>query len=152
MPPVLNQLNIVVRDMQASVDFYRRLGLAVDPPPNEWAAHHVEVHLPGDLTLELDSTASAKIWNSGAQPLVGNRSVIIGFGLSSRDEVDELYAHMTAGGYVGQLAPYDAFWGARYAIVEDPDGNGIGLMSPSEPNRRRSWPDPNAVEQRNAHG
>jgi hypothetical protein len=26
--------------------------------------------------------------------------------------------------------PYDAFWGARYAIVEDPNGIAVGIMSP----------------------
>ena len=146
MPPVLNQINIVVRDMEASMEFYRRLGLAVDPPPGPWAAHHVEVKLPGDLTLELDSTASAATWNKGAQPLVGNRSVIIGFGLSSRDEVDDLYATLTADGAAGQQAPYDAFWGSRYAIVEDPDGNSIGLMSPMDPTMRSAPPDINGVD------
>ena len=132
--------------MQASVEFYRRLGLAVDPPPGEWAAHHVEVKFPGDLTLELDSEASAKIWNAGAQPLVGNRSVVIGFALSSRDEVDELYADLIAAGHTGQQEPYDAFWGARYAIVEDPDGNGIGLMSPIDRARSTRAPAPNPVD------
>ena len=29
-----------------------------------------------------------------------------------------------------QQEPYDAFWGARYAVVSDPDGNGVGIMSP----------------------
>jgi uncharacterized glyoxalase superfamily protein PhnB len=33
------------------------------------------------------------------------------------------------------------FWGARYAIVEDPDGNHVGVMSPSDPDRRRAPPD-----------
>jgi hypothetical protein len=32
--------------------------------------------------------------------------------------------------------PYDAFWGARYAIVADPDGNEVGLMSPRDDDRR----------------
>ena len=27
-------------------------------------------------------------------------------------------------------------WGARYAVVEDPDGNAVGIMSPSDPDRR----------------
>ena len=36
-----------------------------------------------------------------------------------------------------QQEPYDAFWGARYAIVEDPDGNAVGLMSPIDPDRQR---------------
>jgi len=39
-----------------------------------------------------------------------------------------------------QQAPYDAFWGARYAIVEDPDGNAVGLMSPIDPDRRTAPP------------
>jgi hypothetical protein len=35
-------------------------------------------------------------------------------------------------GYVIHLEPIDAFWGARYAIIDDPDGNHIGIMSPSD--------------------
>jgi catechol 2,3-dioxygenase-like lactoylglutathione lyase family enzyme len=31
--PVLNQLNLVVRDTDASVAFYRRLGLEIDAEP-----------------------------------------------------------------------------------------------------------------------
>ena len=30
---------------------------------------------------------------------------------------------------------YDAFWGARYAIVEDPDGHTVGLMGPIDRTR-----------------
>jgi uncharacterized glyoxalase superfamily protein PhnB len=37
-------------------------------------------------------------------------------------------------------APFDAFWGARYAIVEDPDGIAVGLMSPISANRRSPPP------------
>jgi len=49
---------------------------------------------------------------------------------------------MTNAGSASQQAPEDAFWGARYAIVEDPDGNAIGIMSPIEPARRRAPPPP----------
>ena len=41
-----------------------------------------------------------------------------------------------------QQPPFDAFWGARYAIVEDPDGNSVGLMSPVDPTRRSPMPPP----------
>jgi hypothetical protein len=34
---------------------------------------------------------------------------------------------------------FSAPTGARYAIVADPDGNDVGLMSPIEESRR-SWP------------
>lgn len=43
------------------------------------------------------------------------------------------------GGHKGRQPPYDAFWGARYAIVADPDGNDVGLMSPLD-EKRRTWP------------
>ena len=57
----------------------------------------------------------------------------MGLRVSSREDVDRLYAAVTGAGYASQQPPYDAFWGARYAIVEDPDGNAVGLMSPIDP-------------------
>ena len=50
-----------------------------------------------------------------------------------------MYGDLVAAGYRGRQPPYDAFWGARYAIVDDPDGNGVGLMSPIEADRK-FWP------------
>ena len=32
-------------------------------------------------------------------------------------------------GYEGHKEPWDAFWGHRYAIVHDPDGNGVDLFA-----------------------
>jgi uncharacterized glyoxalase superfamily protein PhnB len=66
-------------------------------------------------------------------------TTILGFSVPTREAVDALYANLVAGGHRGRQQPYDAFWGARYAIVDDPDGNGIGLMSPIE-TTRRFWP------------
>ena len=37
--------------------------------------------------------------------------------------------------------PIDAFWGSRYAVVVDPDGNRIGLKSPVDPAFRSRPPD-----------
>ncbi|HZA78108.1 MAG TPA: VOC family protein, partial [Acidimicrobiales bacterium] len=54
----------------------------------------------------------------------------------SREAVDELYAKVAAAGYASRQPPYDAFWGARYAVVADPEGNDVGLMSPIDPERR----------------
>jgi uncharacterized glyoxalase superfamily protein PhnB len=62
--------------------------------------------------------------------------VVLGFRLASRESVDALYEELTGAGYRGAQPPYDAFWGARYAIVADPDGNSVGIMSPSDPERR----------------
>ena len=62
--------------------------------------------------------------------------VVLGFRLPSNDAVDERYAELTAAAYTGRQPPFDAFWGARYAIVADPDGNDVGLMGPIEESRR----------------
>ncbi len=139
--PVLAQLNLVVADMQASVAFYRRLGLTVDDR-HPWSAHHVDIHMPGGLALDLDTVAFAKRWNTGWRGQPGAAHTVIGFNVATRDAVDRLYADLTGAGHHGQQPPYDAFWGARYAVVEDPDGNPVGLMSPIDDAHRSTPPDP----------
>ncbi len=138
-PAVFDQLNIVVRDMDAAVDFYRRLGIEIPDTLPDWQAHHRTADPGGEVAIELDSTSFTKQWNAGwpaSQP-----GVVVGFRVASREDVDDLYEELTDAGHVGQQAPYDAFWGARYAIVEDPSGNAVGLMSPVDP-ARRSRPAP----------
>jgi uncharacterized glyoxalase superfamily protein PhnB len=133
--PILNQINLVVSDVEATVAFYRRLGLNIpDTEDQVFQSHHREAQLPGEFDLEIDSVESARHWDKGWRSGAG----VIGFKLSSRDEVDSIYANLTSAGYAGQQEPYDAFWGARYAIVEDPDGNAVGLMSPVDPNLRKA--------------
>ena len=48
------------------------------------------------------------------------------------------HAELIAAGYEGRQLPYDTFWGARYAVVADPDGHDVGIMSPLD-DRHRSW-------------
>jgi catechol 2,3-dioxygenase-like lactoylglutathione lyase family enzyme len=141
--PMLDQVNLVVRDMAAAVDFYRRLGLDI-PDAGEWQGHHRSARLPGvgGLDLELDSTAFAPQWDQGWPP--DTAGVVVGFRLPDRDAVDRTYADLTAAGHRGQQPPYDAFWGSRYAIVEDPDGNAVGLMGPMDRARRAAPPPPPA--------
>ena len=40
---------------------------------------------------------------------------------------------LLAAGGRGHLAPWDAFWGQRYAVVLDPDGNVVNLFAPLDP-------------------
>ncbi len=141
-PAVLEQINVVVRDMEAAVDFYRRLGIEIPDTLPDWQAHHRTADLKQTIDLDLDSTEFAAQWNAGwpaSQP-----GVVVGFRMATREDVDDLYAELTGAGYAGQQEPYDAFWGARYAIVADPSGNAVGLMSPSDPARRTRPPSPPA--------
>ncbi len=132
--PVLDKLNIVVRDMDAAVAFYRRLGIEILDTLPEWQAHHRTAAMGDEVDLDLDSTAFASQWDAGWP--ASRPGVVVGFRLATREDVDELYEELTGAGHVGQQAPTDAFWGARYAIVEDPSGNAVGLMSPVDPARR----------------
>jgi uncharacterized glyoxalase superfamily protein PhnB len=54
----------------------------------------------------------------------------LAFACDSPADVDATYASLLASGTKGHLAPWDAFWGQRYAIVLDPDGNHIELFAP----------------------
>jgi catechol 2,3-dioxygenase-like lactoylglutathione lyase family enzyme len=136
--PVLNQFNLVVSDMDATLAFYQRLGLTIRDTDDAWVAHHRSAVMPGGLDLDFDSTWFAEQWDQGWRGRMG----VLGFRVPSREAVDERYADLTGAGYTSQQAPYDAFWGSRYAIVEDPDGNPVGLMSPPDPKRRSTPPPP----------
>lgn len=129
--------SILSGNVDASIAFYRRLGVDITDPQiwrTATGAHHVtaiESRAGEAASLDLDSAAFAQMWNkgwAGRKDLAGR--VVVGFSVSSRQEVDRLHGEMTAAGHRGLQAPFDAFWGARYAIVEDPDGIAVGLMSP----------------------
>ena len=53
----------------------------------------------------------------------------LAFECASPAEVDELYARIVDAGFEGELEPFDAFWGQRYAQVRDPDGVSVDLFA-----------------------
>jgi uncharacterized glyoxalase superfamily protein PhnB len=59
--------------------------------------------------------------------------------VADREEVDVLWRRVTEAGHASAQRPFDAFWGSRFAVVVDPDGNQFGLMSPAV-DAYRSWP------------
>jgi uncharacterized glyoxalase superfamily protein PhnB len=134
-----DQVNLVVGDMDAALDFYRRLGVTIHGAP-EWppgsGARHAEADSVGEARFELDNHTMAAIWHVGWRQAAGGSRVVLGISVASREAVDECYADLVGAGYVGRQPPYDAFWGARYAIVQDPAGNDVGLMSPVDPTKR----------------
>lgn len=145
--PTLNQLNVVSADLDASLAFYRRLGVEI-PDSNVWrtatGGHHANAvdHVAEPaIHLDIDSTAFAQCWNSGWKGRADLRGrVVIGFGVPTRDAVDNVFRDMTRAGYRGLQEPHDAFWGARYAVIEDPDGIAVGVMSPISPDKKTPPP------------
>ncbi len=90
------------------------------------------------MLIEWDCAEFFFQWNTGWNGTTRG-SAVLGFWVTTREAVDDLYSDLTGAGHKGHQPPYDAFWGGRYAIVEDPDGNSIGLMSPTDP-KLEFWP------------
>jgi catechol 2,3-dioxygenase-like lactoylglutathione lyase family enzyme len=118
------------------VDFYRLLGVDIADPDPAWTAHHRSAKRDDGLDLDLDGQQFAQMWNRG-WPAEATGTVL-GFRVVERSTVDEIFARLVAAGHRAQQEPFDAFWGARYAVVADPDGNSVGIMSAIDPERR--WP------------
>jgi catechol 2,3-dioxygenase-like lactoylglutathione lyase family enzyme len=126
--PHLAAIGMVVADMAASLAFYRRLGL--DVPAEADAAPHAEAPLPGGLRLMWDSHETARAIDPDWSPPRTGAPTGLAFACDGPAGVDRVYAELTAAGYRGEKAPWDAFWGQRYAVVADPDGNGVDLFAP----------------------
>jgi catechol 2,3-dioxygenase-like lactoylglutathione lyase family enzyme len=123
----LDLVGVVVRDMEASLAFYRRLGL--DIPEGAESEPHVEATTTSVLRVAWDTAELIQqIDPDWTEPSGGHR-VALAFLCSSPGDVDAKYDELAALGY-GHKGPWDAFWGQRYATVKDPDGNQIDLFAP----------------------
>jgi catechol 2,3-dioxygenase-like lactoylglutathione lyase family enzyme len=134
--PVLSQINVVSADMERSIAFYRLLGLEIEDTAEEWARDHRNAATDSGGEVEFDSHASIATWDRGWTDSAPR--VVLGFEFPSRSAVNVAYADLIAAGYAGQQEPHDAFFGARYAVVIDPDGNLVGLKSPIDDAMRHS--------------
>jgi uncharacterized glyoxalase superfamily protein PhnB len=59
----------------------------------------------------------------------GSGRVSLAVSCVSPAEVDRRHAELSALGAGSHLAPFDAFWGQRYATVLDPDGVRVDLYA-----------------------
>jgi len=125
----LDLIGVVVDDMARSLAFYRRLGL--DLPPEADSQPHVEVTLPGGLRLAWDTVETIRSFDPDWTPPSGGHRVALAFRADTPADVDQVYERLVGLGYEGYKPPWDAFWGMRYAIVPDPDGNHVELFAPS---------------------
>jgi uncharacterized glyoxalase superfamily protein PhnB len=141
----LKKINIVAEHYDETVEFYRLLGLNIP----EVLAHHAQTkHAPAvmeDGSFAIDNPDLANVYNAGWRK--GDRnSVLLTAEVSSRNDVDQTFNSLIAAGHIAVQVPYDAFWGARYAIVMDPEGNWVGIESPMD-ETKRSWPPKNSPDQ-----
>ena len=127
LTPRFDVVGLVVSDLAASLAFYRRLGLVF--PEGAEDQPHVEAELPGGLTLALDTEETVRSFHPAYRPPATGGRISLAFRCGSPAGVDSAYEDLVGAGYHGELKPWDAFWGMRYAVVHDPDGNGVDLFA-----------------------
>ena len=122
-----DMVGMVVRDMTATLRFYRLLGLAI--PEGQDHEPYVEVITPNGYRLSWNALEMVRGIDPDWQEPAGQR-LSLAFKCDDAAGVDALYQRVLDAGFAGHKAPWDAFWGQRYAVVVDPDGNKVDIFAP----------------------
>ncbi|MFZ2527715.1 MAG: VOC family protein [Rhodococcus sp. (in: high G+C Gram-positive bacteria)] len=125
MTPHLSAVGLVVNDLVRSFECYRLLGL--DLPTELPDSPHFEVTLPGGLRLMWDTVESVRAFAPEFTLAPGGAS--LAFDCGGAEHVDATCTALLDAGCTQVKAPWDAFWGQRYAQLEDPDGYPIDLFA-----------------------
>lgn len=150
--PRVDQINVVVGEVDAAGRFLIGLGVHLPAAPPGWDAHHrtiptaISVQVGRDLFeptfgIDLDSSASAQQWGGLDASFSG---VVVNLRVDERADVDRLYERALSIGGRSLKAPYDAFWGSKYGVVEGPGPIVVGIMSVPDAAHRSAPPDPDS--------
>jgi uncharacterized glyoxalase superfamily protein PhnB len=127
MTPRIAVIGLVSSDLARSFAFYRLLGL--DLPDDAVGQPHVEVTLPGGLRLAFDTVETIRSFAPDFDPDTHGGGPSLAFDCATPAGVDATYSELLAAGGAPVLAPFDAFWGQRYATVTDPDGHHVDVFA-----------------------
>jgi uncharacterized glyoxalase superfamily protein PhnB len=124
----IDAVGVSSSNMQRTVEFYKFLGFQF--PEFKPEEDHLEPATPdGSARLMIDSKSMVKEI-IGAEPMPGNHSSFA-IKYDKPAEVDWTVEQIKKGGFTVVTEPWDAFWGQRYAIVQDPDGYKVDLFAAS---------------------
>lgn len=122
----LNAVAVTTSGLQKTVEFYTLIGFTF--PEHKKDEQHLEPMTPdGSARLMIDSQSMIKDI-LGETPKPGNHSSFA-IEFDSATEVNSIADKLKAAGFKIIKEPWDAFWGQRYAIVEDPDGYKVDLYA-----------------------
>ncbi len=144
--PVFDLVDIVTKDFEATVAFYQALGLDVDASAGVRTRSGMQTCTSRTARR---STSTMLPWRRSTTRR-GERARAARWWWASPSRAATLSTisttKLTGDGYEGRQVPYDAFWGARYAIVADPNGVDVGIMSPVDESKRAHPPSPSPDE------
>jgi catechol 2,3-dioxygenase-like lactoylglutathione lyase family enzyme len=132
--PDLLGVYLFVQDLDVTLGFYSLLGLSVERVSPVFA----RATMPNGSTIEFGCAELTRSYDPNWQEPTGPGTNTINFELPSRAAVDTTYEGLIAAGHRAHLAPCDPPWRARFALIDDPDGNIVGLHSPRDREAERS--------------
>lgn len=95
-------LNLVAEDFDATLAFYRALGIDISDEKiwrTDSGRHHTEgVDIGSGAEIELDSAQLARVYNAGYRATPTAPATVMGFRVPSREAVDALHDRLTAAG------------------------------------------------------
>ena len=131
---------LIVRGGTAALEFYKKAFGAEEVDrmmtPDGTKLTHGELLLDGHKFFVSDEFSASEGGSCKSPHTLGGTGVRITIQV---DDAKQTVDRAAAAGARITRPVEEMFWGARYAIVEDPDGNSIGLMSPVD-KARKFWP------------
>lgn len=123
----LGMVVLDVADIDRSIAFYRRLGLAVpDPMPDRPVTLH---RMDSGVSLVLVEGFAARVDPDWVRPEGYQQA--LEFLVGDDAAVDAVWTDLLSAGYHGRMAP-DRPTGVYAALVDDPDGNVVMISSDPE--------------------
>jgi len=125
---ILEGFGLFVEDMASMIRFYRDvMGFAITEPEN---AVNVYLKKDGVLFMLYERKNFEKMTGHAYEYLKGfNGHYEIALKVDSFDEVDQIFAEVTARGAKPVMAPETMPWGQRTCYIADPEGNLIEIGS-----------------------
>jgi lactoylglutathione lyase len=121
-------VNLYTRDIEAALRFYRDLlgGEETFRTPTEGVPEHVELRLTDDgFTLGLGTVEAAQRVH-GVSPAPGSPAMAL---VLWTTDVDQAFAALSAAGAPILQPPHDTGNNNRNALLRDPDGNLVEIVS-----------------------
>ncbi|WP_433259783.1 VOC family protein (plasmid) [Streptosporangium sp. CA-135522] len=116
-------VGIFASNIEATLRFYALLGLTFA----EEDPQHRHLRSPNGTQIMINDDRLAP--RMGIREALGaSGRLSLGIRCDTPAELDELYERCADAGF-GAVAPYDAPWGQRYAILRDPDGSRVELYA-----------------------